>query len=787
MVKLVPLRCRLLLHATTADGHIARVVARLSGDTPLHAASSMDGGAEAIAYLLQHGATVDSANAVGQTPLHVAVLGACMENTIELLRAHGELSGRRALCRQCAVRSTYSRIRVTASIYRRWRDRSRDKTPVDIAAEKGRVDIVPALLGRLPNCPRATPVDVTALCSQTMSPLHIAAKGGHLGIVKELIECGFDVNTQTDSGTALHEAVMGDKKHVMRFLISAGVRKDLTDRNGRTAMALAREYFPLAKQVEFARIIDGEVASAEPVQTPIAGAAGVAPEDVQPSPASELPGAEPREDPVMPVNGSASMASSDADARSELTSTEAASATIDVPVPADAEMTPTAPRPPMTPVRAQVVESYEPNSYDDSSVALYVGDEVTVFDKLPSGLWRGESRGKIGQFPSGYVIELSSAEPPPLPPRTTSNPVPDEIPPAESGPLLSAEQELLFWLTAHDLISLVEKLNAHGWNNLAFLPLLSESSLDVMGVHGLSRAKLQTELRSLPSPPDLSMVCGDEELSSVLRRLGLEGLYERKFADSQYMTAHAIRGITEQTLRHIGITMDGHIQRILHASRQVSAPMARAGPIESAPVGEATAPGSSTANGNGRRDRAGRASVRSSLRPRSYVSTAPAPVATFASIKLVASVDIEARWDVEYARAAMDSVNMEEDVRIGTLSVWGDKLEFRDNDQSDICRVLFSDLQYCAPDSRRPTIMAIVCLEPDQSLFRCHIFELPDRGRALHSIARQWDRYLRNVPDQQRDQSYNERMRMLDSLLTVSNQHGTIGNASLPASLAGTE
>ncbi|KAF3846955.1 hypothetical protein F7725_004033, partial [Dissostichus mawsoni] len=51
------------------------------------------------------------------------------------------------------------------------------------------------------------------------SPLHLAAKNGHIDIIRLLIQAGIDINRQTKAGTALHEASLCGKTEAVRLLL----------------------------------------------------------------------------------------------------------------------------------------------------------------------------------------------------------------------------------------------------------------------------------------------------------------------------------------------------------------------------------------------------------------------------------------------------------------------------------------------------------------------------------------------------------------------------------------
>ena len=70
------------------------------------------------------------------------------------------------------------------------------------------------------------------------SPLHLAARGGHLDVVNLLLEHGVDVNTMSDAGTALHEAGLYGKTEVVKSLLAHGVNVDAKNSMGQSTLDL---------------------------------------------------------------------------------------------------------------------------------------------------------------------------------------------------------------------------------------------------------------------------------------------------------------------------------------------------------------------------------------------------------------------------------------------------------------------------------------------------------------------------------------------------------------------
>lgn len=107
-------------------------------------------------------------------------------------------------------------------------------TPLQLACFFGREDIARWLVGK--------GASLTAVSRNRMAiqPLHAAAAGNHLGIVRLLLDAGADPNAvQSDSFRPLHSAAQNGNAAMVALLLERGADPALPDDRGRTARALA--------------------------------------------------------------------------------------------------------------------------------------------------------------------------------------------------------------------------------------------------------------------------------------------------------------------------------------------------------------------------------------------------------------------------------------------------------------------------------------------------------------------------------------------------------------------
>jgi ankyrin repeat protein len=198
------------LLAGAAAAQMAPVAADIAGYTGLHAAAAT-GDAAALAAELSRSVPVDSRDGRGRTPLHVAVFLKRPEAVRALVTAGADLG---ALEHQRYDAVTIAAVADDVAMLR---------LLIELGADAGRV---------------TSPYDGTALIA--------AAHLGHDEVVRMLIAAGAPLDHVNNLGwTALIEAVVlgdGGRRHqaCVKALLDAGANPNLSDRDGRTPLALAR-------------------------------------------------------------------------------------------------------------------------------------------------------------------------------------------------------------------------------------------------------------------------------------------------------------------------------------------------------------------------------------------------------------------------------------------------------------------------------------------------------------------------------------------------------------------
>ena len=174
------------------------------GWTPLHWATRR-GHEDAVRLLLDSKADVNAKNYAERTPLHWAILKGKAE-VIQLLLANGaQVNVKEHIC---------------------------GSTPLHWAVEKGHEDAVRRLLNK---------AKVNAKDSYKRTPLHRAAKYGHVAIVTRLLDNGAAVNAKNKYGeTPLHLAAKYGHEAVATLLLDKGAKVNARNNDRKTPLGVAK-------------------------------------------------------------------------------------------------------------------------------------------------------------------------------------------------------------------------------------------------------------------------------------------------------------------------------------------------------------------------------------------------------------------------------------------------------------------------------------------------------------------------------------------------------------------
>jgi len=182
-------------------------------------------------FLLENGADPSKTDELGRTPLHVAVETGRVE-LVKALLAHGANPNARMTKNEPPLPGDYAA-----------RNGFVGATPFWVAARASDLKLMNVLVagGADPNIPAAdgtTPLMVAAGASQTENRL--PPEGQILEAVKLCFQLGNDINAASRSGqTAVHVGAAMGEDTIIQFLFEHGAKLDAKDRGGRTALDIA--------------------------------------------------------------------------------------------------------------------------------------------------------------------------------------------------------------------------------------------------------------------------------------------------------------------------------------------------------------------------------------------------------------------------------------------------------------------------------------------------------------------------------------------------------------------
>lgn len=225
------------------------------GNTPLHYAA-LNGHRSSAELLLKYDASTNIPDNNGNYPLHLAAwnghadVAKVLINTGPSRANVNEQNGTEDTALHSAAQFGHSLV--VAVLLENHADpcirNTRQESPLDLAAQYGRMETVKQFLNYHPNLLE----DINVV--RTHTPLHLAAKNGHMNVVSYFLSCGMDVNITSSSGTALHEAALFGKADVVNLLLHCGVDVTVVDHNNKTVLDLLASH-PSAKTTEIRDLI----------------------------------------------------------------------------------------------------------------------------------------------------------------------------------------------------------------------------------------------------------------------------------------------------------------------------------------------------------------------------------------------------------------------------------------------------------------------------------------------------------------------------------------------------
>lgn len=225
------------------------------GNTPLHYAA-LHGHRSSAELLLKYDASTNIPDNNGNYPLHLAAwngnadVAKVLINTGPSRANVNEQNGTEDTALHSAAQFGFSLV--VAVLLENHADpyirNSRLESPLDLAAQYGRMETVKQLLTYYPTLLE----DVNVVSAHT--PLHLAAKNGHMNVVSYFLSCGMDVNLTCSTGTALHEAALFGKADVVNLLLQCGIDVTVVDSRNKTVLDLLASH-PSTKAIEIRDLI----------------------------------------------------------------------------------------------------------------------------------------------------------------------------------------------------------------------------------------------------------------------------------------------------------------------------------------------------------------------------------------------------------------------------------------------------------------------------------------------------------------------------------------------------
>ena len=237
-------------------GANVRALTRINSYTPLFFAAR-EGNAAVVAALLKGGADAQAVSSTGSTPLMLAAASGHADSVRALLDAGATVDAKEKARGQTALMfaAAYNRVDVVTLLAARGADVKATSKVVDLfeltredpapqagagtaAGRSGSAPAPPARAPQVPGVDRAYNYNELIGYMGGMTPLMFAAREGHVGVARALLEAGADVNQPRDGDqtTPLLMATLNGQFDLGKYLLERGANPNLAGENGATPL-----------------------------------------------------------------------------------------------------------------------------------------------------------------------------------------------------------------------------------------------------------------------------------------------------------------------------------------------------------------------------------------------------------------------------------------------------------------------------------------------------------------------------------------------------------------------
>jgi ankyrin repeat protein len=237
-------------------GANVRALTRINSYTPLFFAAR-EGNAAVVAALLKGGADAHAVSSTGSTPLMLAAASGHADSVRALLDAGAAIDAKETARGQTALMfaAAYNRVDVVKLLAQRGASVKATSKVVDLfeltredpapqtgpgtaAGRPGSAPAPPARAPQVAGVDRAYNYNELIGYMGGMTPLMFAAREGHLGVARALLEAGADVNQprEGDQTTPLLMATLNGHFDLGKYFLEQGADPNLAAENGATPL-----------------------------------------------------------------------------------------------------------------------------------------------------------------------------------------------------------------------------------------------------------------------------------------------------------------------------------------------------------------------------------------------------------------------------------------------------------------------------------------------------------------------------------------------------------------------